>query len=331
MKNSILDTLKIVFETNKPYIGEFKINIIEDQKKLAKWISSFLVRRVKREILTEEMKIKKINSILAKEYKSNEELRSLENKGLIFYVNEYVLISELGIIVQLLALKDTENFEAMGIEHYIEQAYILLAQGLNQHQAGKVSKLFPQGLTAKEITFVIFLLLNGAYNTKSSFLIRETSNGIIDNIEPIMNSLQNINERLFNEHSFLEMKNGEFSNFLRRNTSNGTIGRVFTNYYKHTYDKVNQQRKIYFDIVDLDYDKDNVIAKLFDVLTIIIDSLNNLIDRDMFLKNLRETIVEYILQNPLAPHEQLNFFQNMNYRDSLYLFLTVIDERLNNL
>ncbi|PEC08063.1 hypothetical protein [Bacillus toyonensis] len=59
-------------------------------------------------------------------------------------------------------------------------------------------------------------------------------------------------------------------------------------------------------------DKNTVLLSLDQLLKILLNSLKNSSAKESFLLNFRELIVNYMVENPLAAHEQLKFFRNTN-------------------
>ncbi|MBL3887889.1 hypothetical protein PDQ04_18980 [Bacillus cereus] len=323
----IFEALDLVFESNRDYLPKINSDIVSDTDKFGKWMSAFLVRRVKRNFLSDAMLIENLKEQAS--YKDFENhLQILEENFLVLTVDQYVIMTELGVIISLLAKCDEEAYQQKNLDSYIQRGYQYLINGIANHHLNKINKLFPEGLTTKEIVFVVFLMLNGAYNLENAFHVKESSAGILDDLSPVNRSLQQISEKLFDSTAFVVMESKEFSNFLRRNTMNGSIGRVFNSSYYHHYDKGENLRKICFNVMGRAVDKNTVLLSLDQLLKTLLNSLKNLSEKESFLLNFRELIVNYMVENPLAAHEQLKFFRNTNYRESLYLLLTVIDENL---
>ncbi|KLU52975.1 hypothetical protein EL84_11355 [Paenibacillus sp. VT-400] len=328
---TILDTLEEIYSVNSTYIGKIKPSTFDNLENFGNWMSAFVVRRVKKDMFNDDMKI--INIIQkSSSYDANRDIEQLKEKKLVLDSQSFLIVTELGIIVHHLSLRDKGYFK--DINNYILEAYSFIGQGNLRVAQNKIDKLFPHGLSTKEMTFVIFLLLNGAYSKETAFVVMENTSGFEYQINSIVGSLHYIGVKFFDESFDFTMEDKEFSNFLRRNTANGTIGRIFNNYFFSQYEKLENKRTIYFDLVpssELLYDEDQLNNSIDDIVSTLLESTSSIIENEMLLYKFREIVVEYLIKNRFDAHQLLIFFNNVNYRDSLYSLLTVIDKRVSQL
>ncbi len=320
-----LNTLKKVYNANSHYLGKLNETALLDENNFSKWMSTFVVRRLKREYFTEDMrKIDIIGEENHKEANTQEHLAFLEKEGLVLFFNEYIVITELGVAVCLQYIQDNNLL----VDYYElkKVGYKYISTGLSHLNYNKIDKLFPKGLSPKEIVFVVYLLLNGAINEENAFVLKETTSGFLYDIQPIIDSFKVIYKQLFDDEDIEDiiMKEKEFSNFMRRNTGNGKLGRVFNTYFLGIYQKSTMSRRVYFDLLTNDLNLYE--HKLKEVLKILFDAIENLFERDTFSKRLRELTISYIVENPLLAHQQLLFFNNVEYRKFLYPIISLIDK-----
>ncbi|MFK4305267.1 hypothetical protein ABH892_005452 [Paenibacillus sp. RC254] len=326
--NFILNSLTEIYLANLKYIGDIKSDMLENEKNFDKWMSSFVVRRVRKDLFSKEMKY---NSIVqqSSSITIEQDIQQLLDKNLIIKVNNYLVITEFGIIVQLMLLKD--NGYLKDLEHYCLEAYPFLSRGISKVAINKIEKLFPLGLSTKELIFVVFLLLNGAYSKNTAFVIKESTQGFDFKIDAVVSSLKYICAKLFDETVDFSMEEKEFSNFLRRNTANGTIGRIFNTKFFSQYDKLEGKRTIYFDLLkaeNIHYEEDYLNDLINNTISILLKSTSSIIDNYTLLCRLRELVVEFLVRNQLDAHQQLIYFNNVNYRDSLFPLLSIIDQNI---
>ncbi|MBP2113387.1 hypothetical protein [Paenibacillus silagei] len=320
----LLIILKHIYQSNINYVGKLNEKNLLEEARFANWMSAFIVRRLKRDYFSSGMKIDVITETLRDKFSNiSTYLDKLEADGLLVKYNDYVIITELGIFVY--AKYNNDNNYSVDYNDFIIKGKEFILKGLSQITINKAEKLFPHGLSQKEIVFVVFLLLNSAVSKESAFSIKETTSGFPHDINPIIKSFIKIYSKLFNDSEYQDviMQEKEFSNFMRRNTGNGTLGRVFNSYFFSNYQKSNMVRTIYFDLLS---DIKGYEAKLKEVLDILFDSIKHLTEEDIFAKNLRELTVSYIVENPLLAHEQLLYFNNVEYRRLLYSIISIIDK-----
>lgn len=318
-----IEVLNKIYESNKSYIGNVLPENFASSEKFSKWMSTFLVRRVKKEFFNKNMKIEVLTEYFNDYDRFNTDLEYLEKHNLIAISYEYVVITELGLLVYFYYYDKGHEF--LHLDDVIQLSLPILAEGITRLSKNKIVKLFPQGLAIKEVVFVIFLILNSANSEQTAFRIRELSDGFSPSISPLNKSFAFIYEKLFNGlPEDIIMQDSEFSNFMRRNTSNGNIGRVFGSVYISKYDKKSLTRFIYFNLFEGNIK--NYEDSLYDLLVKVRDFCPNNIESQELLNNLRSLTVSYLIENKLLPHEQLIYFNSNNYRDLLYSLISVLDK-----
>ncbi|ARU62675.1 hypothetical protein CBW65_18105 [Tumebacillus avium] len=316
MKDS-LRLLHVIYQLSGKYIGMVPDTSPLDEDKVIRWLSNFLVRRVKKSQFTDDMKLVTVKRFFGDNLLFEESLEMLERVNAVIKVRDYIVITELGILISILSKSSTGD-----IPSYQFTALNLLSAGISKVHKSRIGKLYPQGLPAKETVFTIFLLVNGSVCRSRAFSYNDEDDTL--DVEPILLTMDRISEMLF-DGSFNITDPSEFSNMLRRNTGNGLLGRVFDSLYVSKFDRISKVRTVYFNLgKDID-DVDAISNNYKSLLSILIDSTESIIDPDVFLDNLRNLVIKYLVENDLPAHLQLTYFNGVDYRNTLYPLLKVID------
>ncbi|MGG1652297.1 hypothetical protein ABHN03_04125 [Paenibacillus sp. NRS-1775] len=156
----------------------------------------------------------------------------------------------------------------------------------------------------KEASYLLFLLSNAAFGEKLSLQVNERD---VD-LSPISRSLCRIANEVFKVEIPFTANLGTY-HFLRKQTPSSDLFKRFDPLIKSVYTRKESTRVVYLDIC---YDDK---SEIYNILQKVAWYTGYGVSEIKI--NYREYLIKHLIQNELAAHEQLIFFNRVDYRDYL--------------